>query len=50
MSFERKLERTQLKGAWKRHNEGVSKKHRTSFSDFWKSFRKYKKEEMKNGR
>ena len=43
MSFQRKIERTQLKRQFKEHNQGVAKKHRTEFKDFWKWYQKKKK-------
>ena len=44
MSFQRKIERTQLKRQFKEHNQGVAKKHRTEFKDFWKWYQKKKKQ------
>lgn len=43
MSLERKITRNQLKKRFKEHNEGVEKKYRTSFSNYWKAFNNYKK-------
>lgn len=43
MSFQRKIERNQLKKQWKEHNKGVSKKYRSDFRGFWKWFQKNKK-------
>jgi hypothetical protein len=43
MSLQRKIERNNLKKRWKEHNEGVSKKYRTSFSSYWKTWNSYKK-------
>ncbi len=45
MSLQRKIERTQLKKQFKKHNEGVTKKYRTEFRDFWKWFQKRKRGE-----
>jgi len=48
MSFRRKVERNQLKKRFKEHNEGVSKKHRTSFSSYWKSWNNFYKKRRGN--
>lgn len=43
MSFQRKIERNNLKKRWKEHNKGVEKRYRTSFSSYWKTWNNYKK-------
>lgn len=40
MSFQRKVERNQLKQQWKEHNQGVAKKYRPEFKRFWHGFKK----------
>lgn len=45
MSLQRKVQRTQLKQQWKKHNKGIAKRYRTSFKDFWKWFQKRKRGE-----
>ena len=43
MSFQRKIERTQLKQQWKEHNKGVAKRYRSDFKGFWSWFQKRKR-------
>ena len=45
MSFQRKIERNQLKKQWKDHNKGVAKRYRSEFRGFWKWFQKKKRGE-----
>lgn len=45
MSFQRKIERNQLKKQWKEHNKGVDKKYRADFKGFWNWFQKKKRGE-----
>lgn len=45
MSFQRKIERNQLKQQWKEHNQGVAKKYRPEFKGFWAWFQKRKRGE-----
>ena len=44
MSFQRKVERNQLKQQWKEHNH-VAKKYRPEFKGFWAWFQKRKRGE-----
>ena len=46
MSFQRKVERNQLKQQWKEHNKGVAKRYRASFSGFWDWFQRTKKKKQ----
>ena len=45
MSLQRKVERNQLKKQWKEHNEGVPKKQRAEFREFWNWYQKKKRGE-----
>lgn len=45
MSFQRKIERNQLKKQWKDHNKGVAKRYRSELKGFWKWFQKKKRGE-----
>ena len=42
MSLQRKIERNNLKKAWKKHNEGVAKRHRADFKGFWHWYKEKK--------
>ena len=45
MSFQRKVERNQLKQQWKEHNQKKKKKYRPEFKGFWAWFQKRKRGE-----
>lgn len=43
----RVVERNLQKKEWRKHNKGIPKKYRTSFSDYWQTYRKNKRKEGK---